>query len=1154
MSRFIRSLSSTALGSRPSQPSAASSLPNHSPRIETSSASQRAPKPLPGPTLAEEQPPTMTSIRAQWTLGLTQHNDFELHAALRTFKRLVRALRVPTEGNSSPIIKDIDLPPPAPYQILLPTEVALLFINIGLIQAYLGQYYPAGEAFEEALLLDQTSGVAWFGLGIAKFHSQELSASKRAFKRCKKCFTTTTTQTIDGDNISQEEKELVYNIWPGPLNPPAPSAATNTHDAENSEINLDQFKGIMNHRLPNNQWKLECERAEWNYRIAKEKHNFLRYGKQEPGIWTMTGIPAGVIFDLDANHPSSSSSTRTSHILNTEVHQEDDENNEIGVHDSNFRDEFFADDASTTTTFTHANADNDGDDHSTKNSNNDGLKRTWTGLQERFLANREPSTKRSRFMRLRGGSSPSSSSSSQSLPSTLDQQEPAIDIGGSGGNSTRDIIPVPAQPDVVCNRVFIDDEPAWPFPFSSTHAPSPSHLESEDESFEGEDMDTDDVVNDGHEANTGNTAQNAAPVFSIRHSVDSESSAFSIRHSYMAENALPSPVFPIRQSSLVPPPTPGKHKPSEYRRRARLEIGTAVHAGGIGIEEDLARAGDEPISQDHPLRPRDSGSISPCDISQGIYNESLPPPPSHHLEEDFRNFGAKEKDTRKRSTASNDDHMRGSFSTDAISSLSSSIAFFAPLSGEQSRAGSRAGNHSPSPLARGDGEEEERSWGAEEVVGRRYLERVEEDRDESEEREGMDGYGDEEDVKGEYREEHDPTIIIMPATPSDRGHDAIQEDVDPYFLPGLFDWPSAPEPPSTEQNNVDQNPGHSSMEAMDEYESLREMVTEPQENTSHSPQNPQPLPRPFTDIDEEYEESVFSNDSSPSSPSSTWSPPLHNDQNQDRGVHLVNLRSIPEIPFTSSRTHLALRNMASTNANLGATVQAFYYDYSLPITIHMPSPPANTAYNPTTLQWENNSDPMSEVENDTWPQLHSRTGSQDEDEDEDDLAAAHVTDWLGYPHPPMAISMDMREDMRRFGRYTSGEREGEREGDVVDVVVGAEREGEGYGEYDGGSEEQYNEVYDAYEIYAQDAGVEDEDEDEDGYTYGDEYTNAGNEDHDDEDSRADYDNADADKGNANEDEENDHEHDDMKYDNDGNDHDDNTSKEAILSPIANSKT
>ncbi|KAL8993321.1 MAG: hypothetical protein Q9169_006426 [Polycauliona sp. 2 TL-2023] len=517
--------------------------------------------------------------------------------------------------------------------------------------------------------------------------------------------------------------------------------------------------------------------------------------------------------------------------------------------------------------------------------------------------------------------------------------------------------------------------------------------------------------------------------------------------------------------------------------------------------------------------------------------------------------------------------MRGSFSTDAISSLSSSIAFFALLSGEQSRAGSRAGNHSPSPLARGDREEEERSWGAEELVGRRYLERVEEDRDESEEREGMDGYGDEEDIEGEYREEHEPMINIMPATPSDQGNHPFTDEEDPYFLPGLFDWPSAPAPTATEQNNVDQNRGHSSMEAADEYESLREMVTEPHENTSHSPHNRQALPRPFFVEEEGGDVSVFGSEysSSPSSPR-PYSPSLLSDRgDDDRRVHLVNLGSIPEIPFTSSPIHPALRNMA----NPRATVRAFYYDYSLPISIHMPSPPAHTAYNPATLQWESDNEPLpdDDIEYEssssyTPSEIVQRERSAFESEERRRSFARTLEEtervWNDESYLERLVDVrpedgdGWRVEWERGMRQRDWEREWESE--------------ERQGGYSGDEGEGY---YDEEE-------EGDEDEDEDGYRYGDEYTNASqgmdadeehteDEEHD-EDKYNDYEDDKDSRENANdtkaEEENNDEENYDIDYiyttnDNDTNTHDDNnnnsenddnTSKEAILSLIANSKT
>ena len=363
MFRFSKSKSksSTSLSSRPSQPPVSPSSPEPTSRLGYSSTAQKAPSPLPSANPANEVQLTVTSIRAQWNLGLSQHNDFQLHAALQSFRRLLKALKIATGGSPSPVKEASNFPPSLHYRILSPREVALLFINIGLIQAYLGQYYLAGEAFQEALVLDPDSAVAWFGLGIAKFYSSELSASQRAFKKCQRCFL-----TWHADGYVYQQDELIYNVWPGQPDPPnqTMTSAAENHDSGSSAIGLDLFKGIMSSRLPNNQWKLELLRTEWNYRAARERSTSLKARTENHQQRSLTGIPAGVIFGLDED------TTR-----NPSTGDQQTGNSDIGVQDSTRLDIF----------------DTSPANDIAKDTTGDYIKRLWTGLQGQFLS-REPNT------------------------------------------------------------------------------------------------------------------------------------------------------------------------------------------------------------------------------------------------------------------------------------------------------------------------------------------------------------------------------------------------------------------------------------------------------------------------------------------------------------------------------------------------------------------------------------------------------------------------------------------------------------------------------------------------------------------------------------------------------------------------------------------
>lgn len=182
----------------------------------------------------------------------------------------------------------------APNGLLPLEEIALLYINIALIHGYLGSYYLSAAAFEEALLLDEVSAIAWFGLGIAKFYLRELGASKRAFAKCLGCFI---TWYEDGER--RQNQVLTYKVWAG--------HSTSRHSlapgVSNSDSNVvsgpwQPFKNVLNRKFPDGRWTLESPRVEWNWRIALFERNHVRKGVPRPagGKWGMNGIPAGVIF------------------------------------------------------------------------------------------------------------------------------------------------------------------------------------------------------------------------------------------------------------------------------------------------------------------------------------------------------------------------------------------------------------------------------------------------------------------------------------------------------------------------------------------------------------------------------------------------------------------------------------------------------------------------------------------------------------------------------------------------------------------------------------------------------------------------------------------------------------------------------------------
>ncbi|KAL8716524.1 MAG: hypothetical protein Q9225_006152 [Loekoesia sp. 1 TL-2023] len=273
-------------------PSRSSTTPNLSSKLRIPNSLQETSS---APRTADDRSfLSQTFVRAHWLQGLTQYSDFRLHAALSTFKRLLRDLRSTNDELPSHTTSDDAHGESPPYRILLPGEVALLYINIALIHGYLGSYYMSAAAFEEALLLDDLSSIAWFGLGIAKFYLRELGASKRAFGRCQACFVT------QGENGTKTQREsLTYKIWIGhtELNQ-GPPIANENNDPKSASSPWQPFKSVLGRSFPDGLWMLERPRVEWNWRIALFERNYVRKGVERPGggKWGLNGIPVGVIF------------------------------------------------------------------------------------------------------------------------------------------------------------------------------------------------------------------------------------------------------------------------------------------------------------------------------------------------------------------------------------------------------------------------------------------------------------------------------------------------------------------------------------------------------------------------------------------------------------------------------------------------------------------------------------------------------------------------------------------------------------------------------------------------------------------------------------------------------------------------------------------
>ncbi|KAL8728411.1 MAG: hypothetical protein Q9181_005355, partial [Wetmoreana brouardii] len=304
MARLFSSASFLSRNSRPADPLRSVEPPSPLSRIESPKLPSAAPETALIQRNTTENPRiTLASVHDQWTEGLNQYAGFRLHTALTTFKRLLRALRTSTDEASVRTADEDGGPEPMPYQILLPEEVALLYINIALIHAYLGSYYLAATAFEEALLLDEASGIALFGLGIARFYMRELGASKRAFKKCLASFA-----ARDEQRKKYYRNELTYQVWSGqPEVEKRDGIIGGDHASDNVSDLYRELKSALVTDFPDGQWTLEWARVEWDWRIALFERNYVRKGTERPGggRWGLNGIPAGVIFDLEIGARSS---------------------------------------------------------------------------------------------------------------------------------------------------------------------------------------------------------------------------------------------------------------------------------------------------------------------------------------------------------------------------------------------------------------------------------------------------------------------------------------------------------------------------------------------------------------------------------------------------------------------------------------------------------------------------------------------------------------------------------------------------------------------------------------------------------------------------------------------------------------------------------
>ncbi len=191
---------------------------------------------------------------------------------------------------------------------LLPRQhFALLWLDLCLTYAYLGDYWLAIKAADSAVALYPTFAIGWFAKGLCKAELGDWRKARRDFKQCLICF----------EVIGERLEQIPYQI--------------------------DQ-SGSINRTGLGEEWVLEWAKVEWNYKVALLEGGSRRNPQAPRTEWQhrqgLHGIPAGVhmgpgwhakleffdpvYFDVVASasskpSPSSSNSNPSDHD-NEEVH------------------------------------------------------------------------------------------------------------------------------------------------------------------------------------------------------------------------------------------------------------------------------------------------------------------------------------------------------------------------------------------------------------------------------------------------------------------------------------------------------------------------------------------------------------------------------------------------------------------------------------------------------------------------------------------------------------------------------------------------------------------------------------------------------------------------------------------------------------------
>jgi len=208
-------------------------------------------------------PPTPSSIHTTWTNALNHPPTTRL-SSLRRLLRSILSSSTPRSSASADTIPNL-----ASTSILNRKSLALLYLDLALTYAFLGEYSKAALAFQDAALLDPGNAFAYFGVGLAKAELREWDSAGRNWKRCLSCFERGKRRgcgMLDG---------ITYDLYEG-----------------------DVGENYMLSGGLGDKWVLERSSVEWNIDVARIESTFKKgFHRWNSHGWN--GIPAGLRFGPD---------------------------------------------------------------------------------------------------------------------------------------------------------------------------------------------------------------------------------------------------------------------------------------------------------------------------------------------------------------------------------------------------------------------------------------------------------------------------------------------------------------------------------------------------------------------------------------------------------------------------------------------------------------------------------------------------------------------------------------------------------------------------------------------------------------------------------------------------------------------------------------